>query len=208
MHHRLVTVLWQRGNQSPSKQTLNYHQGSTISARVPTSALWWYLLLFDSCMKPEQWKLMKCQVILDHCKNHKLLFRQYLNLYLFTTVAFWNFAWKTMPSSCTQWVRRRLKSFGLDHMDNWRWSAQRTWLVWKPVQWTLGASVACFLKASMHILGSQTRHIFFPLNSLDLQWGLEIHGLKLHGPPRCTFLNWVQKYLRCKFFARFCTFFW
>ena len=33
--------------------------------------------------------------------------------------------------------------------------------------------------------------------------GLEQHDLKLHGPWRCTFLNWVKKYLRCTFWHVF-----
>ena len=36
-----------------------------------------------------------------------------------------SFARKTMPSSSTQWVRRHLKSFRLDHLVNWRWSSTK-----------------------------------------------------------------------------------
>ena len=32
--------------------------------------------------------------------------------------------------------------------------------------------------------------------SITIQQGFEIHGLKLHGPRRCTFLNWFKKILR------------
>ena len=44
------------------------------------------------------------------------------------------------------------------------------------------------------------------LLSTYVQWGLEQHGLKLHEPWRCTFLNWVLKSSRCMFLNVFACF--
>ena len=45
-------------------------------------------------------------------------------------------------------------------------------------------------------------------NWIEIQQGLEQHSFKLHGPWRCMFLNWIQKYLRSTFLHVFERFFY